>query len=109
MSFSDGSYAYVLFKEAFHHFPRPMIALYEMLRAVRKGVVLIELNNIGNDVFEGCGSYVYSLSWREAIKVALALCCPCIAFKGFNDGYIRSVEHERLSAQTSLLRKNFKK
>jgi len=29
---------YLLCKEALHHMPRPMIAIYEMLRAARKGV-----------------------------------------------------------------------
>lgn len=42
LSFADDSFDYVLCKEAYHHFPRPMVALYEMLRVGRKGVVLIE-------------------------------------------------------------------
>jgi ubiquinone/menaquinone biosynthesis C-methylase UbiE len=42
LSFEDNSFDYVLCKEAYHHFPRPMVALYEMLRVGRKGVVLIE-------------------------------------------------------------------
>jgi ubiquinone/menaquinone biosynthesis C-methylase UbiE len=42
MSFANSSFDYVLCKEAYHHFPRPMIALYEMLRVASKSVVLIE-------------------------------------------------------------------
>src|SRR5262249_1159034 len=34
----------VFCKESYHHFPRPMLALYEMLRVARKSVVLIEPN-----------------------------------------------------------------
>ncbi|WP_158308790.1 methyltransferase domain-containing protein [Desulfocurvibacter africanus] len=64
LSFANGSYDYLLCKEAFHHFPRPMIALYEMLRVARKGIVLIEPNDNGADGFEECGNYVYSLSRR---------------------------------------------
>ncbi len=104
LSFADGSYDYVFCKEAFHHFPRPMIALYEMLRVARRGVVLIEPNDLGGDDFEECGNYVYALSRREAIKVSLALNYPCIAFKGLNDHYIKGVEHEKVSAKSHLLR-----
>jgi SAM-dependent methyltransferase len=36
------SFDYVLCKEALHHMPRPMVAIYEMLRVSRKGVFFIE-------------------------------------------------------------------
>jgi len=42
LSFADDSYDFVFCKESFHHFPRPMLAFYEMLRVARKGVCLIE-------------------------------------------------------------------
>ncbi|MBM7868270.1 methyltransferase domain-containing protein [Heliobacterium gestii] len=42
MTFADDSFDYVLCKESYHHFPRPMLALYEMLRVARKAVILIE-------------------------------------------------------------------
>lgn len=42
LSFDSNSFDYVLCKESYHHFPRPMIALYEMLRVARKSVILIE-------------------------------------------------------------------
>jgi SAM-dependent methyltransferase len=38
----DASYDYVLCKEALHHMPRPLLAIYEMLRVARKGVIFIE-------------------------------------------------------------------
>ena len=42
LSFSNDSFDFVLCKESYHHFPRPMVALYEMIRVARKGVILIE-------------------------------------------------------------------
>lgn len=42
LSFTDNSYDVVFCKEAFHHFPRPYLALYEMLRVSKKAVVMIE-------------------------------------------------------------------
>ncbi len=38
----DASFDYVLCKEALHHMPRPMLAIYEMYRVCRYGVVFIE-------------------------------------------------------------------
>ena len=54
LSFLDNSFDFVLCKGSFHHFPRPMIGLYEMLRVAKKGVVLIEPNDpyIGLSFFE---------------------------------------------------------
>lgn len=45
LSFEDNAFDYVFCKESFHHFPRPYIALYEMLRVARKGVILVEPND----------------------------------------------------------------
>ncbi|MBK7936548.1 MAG: class I SAM-dependent methyltransferase [Lewinellaceae bacterium] len=42
LSFADNSFDFVLCKESYHHFPRPMKALYEMLRVGRRGTVLYE-------------------------------------------------------------------
>jgi SAM-dependent methyltransferase len=46
LSFADRSFDYVLCKESFHHFPRPYVALYEMMRVARKAVFLIEPNDL---------------------------------------------------------------
>jgi SAM-dependent methyltransferase len=40
LSFEDESFDFVLCKEAYHHFPRPMIALYEMIRRRCRLIVL---------------------------------------------------------------------
>lgn len=42
ISLEDNSFDYILCKEALHHMPRPMLAIYEMLRVARKAVILIE-------------------------------------------------------------------
>jgi SAM-dependent methyltransferase len=41
-SFQDNSFDYVFCKQTYHHFPRPPVAFYEMLRIARRGVILLE-------------------------------------------------------------------
>jgi len=111
MSAETNSYDIVLCKEAYHHFPRPYIALYEMIRVAKKAVVLIEAIDIGiqmpiivalknilgrfntnwiNKVwknqfsFEIVGNYVYKISEREMEKVAMGMNLPYVAYKGIN-------------------------
>src|SRR5262249_19841688 len=45
LTLADRTYDYVLCKESFHHFPRPYVALYEMLRVAVRAVFLIEPND----------------------------------------------------------------
>jgi ubiquinone/menaquinone biosynthesis C-methylase UbiE len=45
LSFHDSEFDYVFCKESYHHFPRPMLALYEMLRVAKRGVILVEPND----------------------------------------------------------------
>jgi SAM-dependent methyltransferase len=45
LSFQNKQFDYVFCKESFHHFPRPYLAIYEMLRVARKAVFLIEPND----------------------------------------------------------------
>ncbi len=42
LSFNDESFDVVFCNESFHHLPRPIIGLYEMLRVAKEAVVLIE-------------------------------------------------------------------
>jgi hypothetical protein len=42
LSFSDGSFDMVFCKESYHHFPRPFLALAEMVRVARYAVILVE-------------------------------------------------------------------
>lgn len=48
LSFSTEQFNYVFCKESYHHFPRPMVALYEMLRVAKEAVLLIEPNDTVN-------------------------------------------------------------
>lgn len=131
LSFSDASFDYAFCKEAYHHFPRPMVALYEMLRVADKAVVLIEPNdpyindkyihvvsrkmkniikfflgkNIAKHRYEESGNYVFSISRREIQKVALGLNYNMLAFKGLNDSYVFGVEYEKLSDNGPLQKK----
>jgi SAM-dependent methyltransferase len=103
LSFPDEEFDYVLCKESYHHFPRPMMALYEMLRVARKGVVLIEPQDqhadhpltAGRPIagYEPIGNYIYTISRRELEKVALGLDLPAVAFKNIFDIYFDGVEY----------------
>lgn len=110
ISLSDGAVDFVLCKESYHHFPRPPVALYEMLRVARQAVVLIEpLDNprlldgfkslvkrvIRGDTelqFEPSGNFLYRLNVRELGKLLTAMGGEALAFKGINDFY-----HPRLA------------
>lgn len=131
LSFADNEFDFAFCKESYHHFPRPMIALYEMLRVVKRGVVLIEpndshftssilevpLRNLKNFVkiklrkrsmvhdFEENGNYLYRISKREIEKVALGMNFRTVAFKGINDYSIRGVEYEKVTDRGKLFRR----
>lgn len=131
LSFEDNEFDYVFCKEAYHHFPRPMIALYEMLRVANKGIVLIEPNDaftgsnfiriilrtlkslVGKKVtkhnYETVGNYVFTISRREIEKVALGLNYKTIAFKGVNDTYIVEAGDEKFSDNGPIQKKIRKK
>lgn len=131
LSFPDGAFDFVLCKESYHHCPRPMVALYEMLRVASQAVVLIEPNDYmvnqtwaeratdgllsavkrllrrasAAQEFEEAGNYVYRVSQREIEKAALGLGLRYVAFKGINDHYMAGVEHEKMAANGPLFRK----
>ena len=109
LGFEDNSFDYVYCKEAFHHFPRPFIGLYEMLRVAKEAVILIEpidpmvamplligavhlaekFNRVfGTNIhfyrkysFEVVGNYVYKVSEREFNKAAMGIGLRYTAFK----------------------------
>jgi ubiquinone/menaquinone biosynthesis C-methylase UbiE len=133
LSFADDSFDFALCKEAYHHFPRPFIAVYEMLRVSRHAVILIEpadwlpspvprrvlqaAKNVVRRVmgktaphpdtgnYEPVGNYVYSLSEREVEKLALGLNLPSVAFRRFHDVYIEGVEFERIADNGELYKR----
>ena len=131
LSFADESFDFVLCKESYHHFPRPMVALHEMIRVARHGVLLIEPNDqelpdsfatilsrsmksivkklLGRSTnghrFEELGNYVYGISRREIEKVALGMGLPVVAFRGLNDFYLPGVEFAAAENGDNLFRK----
>ncbi len=125
----DASFDYVLCKEAYHHFARPMLGLYEMLRVARKAVVLVEPNDKRrcalarlkfvldrlrgrrrhfDDIhFETCGNYIFTVSRRELEKVGPGLQLPTVAFKGLNDIYLKSADPPSLLRSAAFRRMRF--
>ena len=98
--FDDNKVDCVVAKEAFHHWPRPMLGVYEMLRVARKAVLLIEPYDVAygaplpylleesySDQYEDVGNYKYQISLREMLKLAWSLYYPAVAASGFNDPY----------------------
>lgn len=116
LSFDAGAFDFVFCKEAYHHFPRPPLALYEMLRVARVGVFMIEpMDNPGPlDVlkrgckrlirgdrrfdYEASGNFLYRLSLAELGKLMCAMGNHSIAYKGINDFYHASFGQERSGA-----------
>lgn len=108
ITFENDSFDFAFCKEAFHHFPRPYLAVYEMLRCAKKGIVFSEpvdpymkmpfllfLCNIldtkknpkrsakfwkNRFSFEAVGNYVYKVSQREFEKIAMGMGLPAVAF-----------------------------
>ena len=135
LSFADNTFDFAFCKESFHHFPRPYIALYEMIRVAKNAVILIEPNEIGilsrpltgrlwirfkkfikqiirkkyqhidTGNFETVGNYVYTISKREIEKVALGLGLTTVAFYYFNDVYIYGTEFEKTKSDSKLFKK----
>jgi SAM-dependent methyltransferase len=108
IEYPDDSFDFVLCKESYHHFPRPAIAYYEMLRVAREAVILIEpyegngrvlswmkvlikrfirgTKNI--EQFEHTGNFIYRISQRETEKMLTALNYCNLAIRRFNDCYL---------------------
>lgn len=106
--YDDDSFDFVLCKEAYHHFPRPAIAFYEMLRVAKQGVVLIEpydgpprlFDLIKEPMkkllwgkaqtihFEPSGNFIYRIHPNQMAKKLAAMGCAAVAYKTFNDIYL---------------------
>jgi SAM-dependent methyltransferase len=127
LSLGENSIDYVSCREAFHHFPRAYLGLYEMIRVAKKGIVVIEpvdilakmptvllLKNICDRFnpelinkfwknrysWEPVGNYVFKLSEREVEKIAMGIGLPCIAFLGIN--IIKSDNQKIMTVPTDL-------
>ena len=133
LSFKDNEFDFSYCKESFHHFPRAYIALYEMLRVSKVAIVIteprdwlpspivrklmqtvkncfkkllfIDLKHTDTGNYESIGNYIFTVSEREVEKIALGLHLPTIAFKNFQDVYLKGVEKEMVSQNGPLLKK----
>jgi ubiquinone/menaquinone biosynthesis C-methylase UbiE len=133
LSYPANAFDYLLCKEAYHHFPRPYAALYEMIRVARKGIVLIEpqdpisrmplllmlmnlLSGFRHNLsarlwrnrfsYEPVGNFVYKISAREIEKSAAGLNLPLVAFKGINPNfYFKGAEREERGLKNSKFRR----
>ena len=133
LSFDDNSFDFSFCKESFHHFPRPIIALYEMVRCTRKAILFTEPNEwkpapvpiqilqiVKNGIkkafsrkpahtdtgnYETIGNYVYCISKREFEKIAMAMNLPAIAYKEFHDVYMEGAGMEKRTGKAKLYRK----
>jgi len=103
LSCADGAFDFVFCKESYHHFPRPPIALYEMLRAARIGAVLIEpydnrrlldvvkrgakrlLRGDTEFNFEPSGNFLYRINLAELGQMMCAMGNHTVAVRGIND------------------------
>jgi hypothetical protein len=113
LTYNDESFDYVICKEAFHHFPRAYLGLYEMIRVSKVATVLVTepidilskmsilvllknicdkinplfINNVWKNRFswEPVGNYVFKISEREIEKIAMGMGLPCIAFKRYDN------------------------
>ena len=112
LTFANNTFDFVFCRDSYHHFPRPVMAVYEMLRVAKSGVIISEpsdaffkspillllcniLDTKNNPVrsrkiwknrfsFETCGNYVYKVSQREFEKLSMGIGLPAIAFRYSN-------------------------
>lgn len=109
--FPDNTFNYTFCKEAFHHFPKAYLGLYEMIRCSKDAAIIIEpidiitkmplllfIKNITDRLnpmlinkiwrnrysFEIVGNYVFKISEREIEKIAMGMGLSSIAFKRVN-------------------------
>jgi ubiquinone/menaquinone biosynthesis C-methylase UbiE len=111
--FADGAFDWAYCKESYHHFPRPPVAFYEMLRVVRRGLVLQEpseheprnwpakvllaisrLRAPRRYEFEPSGNFLYKISRIEIAKMLLGVGLKTFFVKHIYDHYVPGVERE---------------
>ena len=117
LSFTDESFDYVFIKEALHHCPRPFLAVYEMLRVARKGVVIVEPTEPSESLarralfrlrwvmgrqkhfhetrYEASGNYAYAFTQLDFERVCLGIDLPQLAIKRISDVYVKGLEFEQ--------------
>ncbi len=117
--YPDNSIDVIVGKETYHHWPRPMLGLYECLRVAKKLVILIEPHDDPREVYkppypkgdefrnnyEKIGNYKYCVSIREFEKVISALYLPGLLLKGINDPYEMNQDFEEYLKKYNHLQK----
>lgn len=110
LTFANDEFDYTYCKESYHHFPRPYMAIYEMLRVSKYAITLTEPIQQRNNffirilrkitgkknnphIFETVGNYVYTISTSEIEKLMLGIGLRHYAFIGINDYYIPGIEN----------------
>ncbi|HXV24352.1 MAG TPA: class I SAM-dependent methyltransferase [Alphaproteobacteria bacterium] len=123
LSFADSSFDYVFIKEALHHCPRPFLAIYEMLRVARKGVIIVEPSEPSESLarraifwvrwllgrqrhfqetrYEPTGNYAYAISELDLEKVCLGMDLPQLAVKRISDIHVKGLEFEKPNLNSS--------
>lgn len=124
MEIEDNAFDYILCKEAYHHFPRPALGYYEMVRTCRKAAVFIEPaeprgrkildavkgliksilrgKSAAHHEFEITGNYLFRLSEREITKQATAQQLHSTASLYMNDFYHSSISNRQVSNNGSM-------
>lgn len=110
LSFEDNSFDIVFTKESMHHWPRPYLGIYEMLRVAAKAVILIEPfdNHSVVDVrsdYEKSGNFIFRVNLREFNKIIHSCGCAGIAYTFFNDAYESGAEFEKFDEKSEILKK----
>ncbi|MEO6303173.1 MAG: class I SAM-dependent methyltransferase [Bacteroidia bacterium] len=133
LPFEENIFDYAYCKQSYHHFPRPALAVYEMLRVSKKAIMFTEPNDfiptpftrrllqkIKHSIkkitsgkiehsdtghYEPIGNYVYGINLRNFEKIALGIGLPCLAYKRFHDVFIPGMENESLSDTAPLFKK----
>lgn len=111
LTYEDETFDYVMCREAFHHFPRAYLGLYEMMRVAGSAAIIVEpidiltkmplmlfikgitdrinpllINKLWKNrfSFETSGNYVFKIGEREIEKMAMGAGLPMIAFRSMN-------------------------
>ena len=111
MDLKDDSFGVSFCKESYHHFPRPYMALYEMVRISKKAIILIEPfdqfpKNIFQKIvglfkkrmeeFETSGNFIYTPSKNELYKFCSALQLPLFAIKSMNGHWENGYQYKNM-------------
>ncbi len=120
------SYDFVFCKEAYHHFSRPPLAFYEMLKVAKQGLILIEPQENGTKLldwvktfvkknvrgdqninYEISGNYIYRINVNEIKKMLMSMSLQYLAVYRFNYLYfpfIANMDYKEFSLQNIFLK-----